>query len=181
MKRKKSTVFYGCFLYKKLRFILAASEKGLCRIMFSKESSLRNLTEWVARYFPQTELMHRQSQLDPCIIQLDEYFKGRRQTFDLALDLKGTSFQNSVWRVLLNIPYGSVKSYSEIAKEIGRPKAVRAVGNANAANPVPIIVPCHRVIAKNGTLGGYNGGLDIKKELLGIEGLKNMQNTRIEW
>ncbi|NLC62932.1 MAG: methylated-DNA--[protein]-cysteine S-methyltransferase, partial [Thermoanaerobacterales bacterium] len=90
---------------------------------------------------------------------------------EFDIDLIGTDFQKSVWNALLNIPYGTVKSYSEIARQIGQPTALRAVGNANGANPIPIVVPCHRVIAKNGTLGGYGGGLDMKRKLLFLEGV----------
>lgn len=171
MKRKGGTVVWGYFFYKKQRLILAASKMGLCRLMLPRESSLHSLKAWVDKYFPQADVVYDQLRLAPYINQLDEYFKGKRQTFDLALDLKGTDFQKSVWKALLNIPYGTVKSYSEIAREIGLPNAARAVGSANGANPVPIVVPCHRVIAKNGTLGGYSGGLDIKRKLLNIEGI----------
>jgi methylated-DNA-[protein]-cysteine S-methyltransferase len=171
MKRKEGTVVWGYLFHKKQRLIVAASKKGLCRLMLPRESSLLNLRAWIDRYFPQADVVHDQLQLDPYIIQLDEYFKGKRQTFDFVIDLRGTDFQKSVWKALLNIPYGTVKSYSEIAREICRPNAVRAVGSANGANPIPIVVPCHRVIAKDGTLGGYSGGLDIKRELLDIEGI----------
>ncbi|MEZ5083457.1 MAG: methylated-DNA--[protein]-cysteine S-methyltransferase [Bacteroidales bacterium] len=98
--------------------------------------------------------------------QLDEYFAGKRKTFDLPLDLQGSEFQLSVWKVLLGIPFGKTKSYKEIAKKLKNPKLIRAVGKANAKNPVSIIVPCHRVIGSNGSLTGYAGGLWRKKWLL---------------
>ena len=101
--------------------------------------------------------------------QIEEYFQGKRKTFKLPLKLKGTEFQKLVWDALLTIPYGETRSYSEIACQIGRPKASRAVGMANHRNPVAIVVPCHRVIGKNGSLTGYAGGLDKKERLLDLE------------
>ena len=103
------------------------------------------------------------------IQQLDEYFQGNRTTFDLELAPKGTPFQKSVWKELSNIPFGETINYGELAVRVGNPKASRAVGAANGKNPIPIIVPCHRVIGKNGTLTGFGGGLDVKKQLLELE------------
>ena len=102
--------------------------------------------------------------------QLEEYFAGRRRTFDVTLDdTPSTPFQQQVWRVLRELPYGSVATYARVAELAGRPRAARAVGNANHANPWPVIVPCHRVVARNG-LGGYGGGEDVKRFLLRLEG-----------
>ena len=101
--------------------------------------------------------------------QLEEYFEGKRKKFDLALRLNGTSFQNKVWKALLNIPYAKTCSYKDLAKNIGNENASRAVGNANNKNPLPIFIPCHRVIGSNGKLIGYAGGLDIKIKLLELE------------
>jgi methylated-DNA-[protein]-cysteine S-methyltransferase len=102
--------------------------------------------------------------------QLAEYFDGRRERFDIALDFTGTAFQKDVWAALLAIPFGQTRSYGEIARQIGRPMAVRAVGAANGRNPISIIAPCHRVIGATGELTGFAGGLDAKKILLGLEG-----------
>jgi methylated-DNA-[protein]-cysteine S-methyltransferase len=98
------------------------------------------------------------------------YFAGRQRTFDLPLDPRGTDFQKSVWRALTEIPYGSTATYREIAHRIGKPDAVRAVGAANGANPIPIVIPCHRVIGSNGSLTGFGGGLPVKRWLLDHEG-----------
>jgi methylated-DNA-[protein]-cysteine S-methyltransferase len=103
--------------------------------------------------------------------QLEEYFAGKRKQFQLNLQPKGTEFQRQVWKELLNVPYGETRSYLQIAEAIGKPTATRAVGAANGANPIPIIIPCHRVIGANGSLTGYGGGLDIKTKLLELEGL----------
>lgn len=104
--------------------------------------------------------------LENAITQLDEYFNGKRKEFDLKVTLHGTEFQKNVWNGLLNIPYGTTVSYKDIAVSINNEKAVRAVGNANNKNKIAIIVPCHRVIGKNGALTGYAGGLDKKQWLL---------------
>jgi len=102
--------------------------------------------------------------------QLGEYFAGRRREFELELAPFGTDFQLRVWRALSAIPYGAVRNYGDIARAVGQPGAARAVGQANGCNPLPIVIPCHRVIASNGTIGGYSGGLAIKHRLLALEG-----------
>lgn len=103
------------------------------------------------------------------VFQLAQYFEGRLKQFDLELQPQGTDFQRQVWQALLTIPYGTTVTYGEIAKQILNPKAFRAVGLANRCNPIPIIIPCHRVIGKNGKLTGFAGGLDIKQALLDLE------------
>ena len=105
--------------------------------------------------------------------QLTQYFEGAREQFDIPLEAGGTDFQREVWESLRRIPYGEQRSYGDIARDIGRPKAVRAVGAANGRNPIPIIVPCHRVIGSNGTLTGFAGGLALKRELLALEGAQS--------
>ncbi len=105
--------------------------------------------------------------------QLEEYFDGRRQAFSLTMDLAGTVFQRKVWTALLTIPFGETRSYGEIARQIGNPRAMRAVGAANGRNPVSIVAPCHRVIGSTGKLTGFAGGLDAKARLLALEGFDN--------
>lgn len=102
--------------------------------------------------------------------ELEEYFAGERREFTFPLDLRGTDFQKACWRALLAIPYGETRTYGDIARAVGRPQGFRAVGMANNRNPIAIVVPCHRVIASDGTLCGYGGGLDIKRKLLELEG-----------
>jgi len=104
-----------------------------------------------------------------CHLQLEEYFAGSRTVFELPLNPEGSIFQKKVWEALLEIPYGETRSYGEIAKNIGNPKASRAVGMANNKNPLAIVVPCHRVIGSNGKLVGYGGGIPIKQQLLELE------------
>lgn len=131
------------------------NNKSITNIYFSKVDTNDNIEE--------TDLIKK------CFKQLKEYFEGSRTKFDLPLDIKGTEFQNKVWDELLKIPYGEVKSYKDIAIAIGNEKAYRAIGMANNKNPIPIIIPCHRVIGSNGKLVGYAGGLNIKEKLLNIE------------
>ena len=104
-----------------------------------------------------------------CAQQLREYFAGTRQHFDIPLKTTGTAFQRKVWSTLLDVPFGETISYAELARRVGKPKAARAVGSANGANRIAIVIPCHRVIAADGTLGGYGGGLDVKQKLLDLE------------
>jgi methylated-DNA-[protein]-cysteine S-methyltransferase len=101
--------------------------------------------------------------------QLDEYFQGKRKNFELALNPEGTDFQQQVWKELQRVGYGETACYQEIAERIGNPRACRAVGMANGKNPIPIIIPCHRIIGKDGSLTGFGGGLKIKKQLLELE------------
>jgi len=108
--------------------------------------------------------------LKPYVRQLEEYFGGQRREFTFPLDLRGTDFQLACWHALIAIPYGETRTYADIARTIHKPKGFRAVGMANNRNPVAIVVPCHRVIASDGTLCGYGGGLDIKRKLLQLEG-----------
>jgi len=107
--------------------------------------------------------------LDNAARQLREYFDGRRVEFDLPLAPEGTAFQRDVWQKLCEIPYGSTISYGELARRVGNPKASRAVGAANGQNPIPIVIPCHRVIGSNGSLTGFGGGIDMKRRLLDFE------------
>jgi len=103
--------------------------------------------------------------------QLDDYFSGKRQHFDLEMELHGTNFQQAVWKACASIPYGETRSYADLANMIGKPQASRAVGMALGANPIPIVIPCHRVIGSSGKLTGFGGGLDVKKALLELEGI----------
>jgi O-6-methylguanine DNA methyltransferase len=116
-----------------------------------------------------TTLQESKSALAPYLRELEEYFADERREFSFALDLRGTDFQLACWNALLEIPYGETRSYRDIARAIGHPRAFRAVGMSNNRNPVAIVVPCHRVIASSGSLCGYGGGLDIKRKLLDLE------------
>lgn len=155
--------------------LIAATRRGLCAIEFGADALSRlRLGEWSKKHFADkrpAEVSLSHPYVNAAATQLTEYLNGRRRDFDLPLDLRGTSFQLQVWKELRGIPYGTVTSYKAVAEQIGNPKAVRAVGGANNRNPLPVVVPCHRVIGSGGSLVGYGGGLDIKKSLLRLEGI----------
>jgi O-6-methylguanine DNA methyltransferase len=143
---------------------VAVSNKGVVMIEFAGRefppANAKGKFEWVLSE-AKTETARK---------ELTQYFDGRRTEFTVPLDLrKGTEFQRKCWEILTKIPYGEIRSYHEVAKAAGRPAASRAVGQANHANPIPIIIPCHRVINADGHLGGYGGGLDVKEQLLALE------------
>jgi methylated-DNA-[protein]-cysteine S-methyltransferase len=146
------------------------SSHGLGRLSFPTED-LGTCAGWARRWAPEAQILHAGPQLDDLAAQLNAYFAGRLRAFDIQLDLRGTPFQIAAWRALLDIGYGQVRSYSAHAAAIGRPQAIRAVGAANGANPIPILVPCHRLIGKHGALIKYGGGLDVKRRLLELEGV----------
>ena len=124
---------------------------------------------FVERPEPPAEAVRAEEPFEDVIEQLDRYWRGEQKTFDVAIEPTGTPFQESVWRALLDIPYGETISYRELAEWIGNPRAVRAVGAANGRNPISIIVPCHRVIGSDGSLVGYGWGLERKQTLLDLE------------
>src|SRR5688500_8140087 len=143
--------------------LLAASDRGLAGVWFEGQRHMPDASGWPAD--PGHPVLQQ------AITQLDEYFTGRRSTFEVALDLdRGTPFQQSVWQALLAIPCGERISYGTLSQRIGRPAAVRAVGAAVGRNPVSIVVPCHRVLGADGSLTGYAGGLQRKDALLRLEG-----------
>lgn len=147
---------------------LLEDEKGIRCIFFGG----RKRTEEVRiKYSIDSPEEKRTILLDQAIVQLSEYFSGRRKKIDLPLSLSGTCFQKRVWDALMEIPYGETRSYGQIAGQIGNPKGSRAVGMANNKNSIPIVIPCHRVIGADGNLTGYAGGLDIKRTLLHLEGV----------
>lgn len=155
--------------------LFAATDYGLCHLSFQgsqiRERVLEDLKRWLSRWITRPiHLTKDEQRIRPYMQQVEDYFSKKRTTFDLPLDLYGTSFQKKVWNQLQKIPYGEVCSYKQLAKSIGNPRAVRAVGGANRQNPIAIVLPCHRVIGKDGSLVGYGGGLNRKRYLLIHEG-----------
>ncbi len=142
---------------------VASTPRGLCRISYTVDGQ----DETVARIFGARVLCAR---LDEVRRELDEYFDGRRREFDLPLDLRVAPFHEAVLRELARVPYGRVDTYGHLAALVGRPKAARAVGTVMNRNPIPIVLPCHRIVGANGSLTGYGGGLDVKRALLELEG-----------
>jgi len=151
------------------KLFLARSDQGLCRVALPglKTAFFQHLK----KYFPEEIFIESQDGLADIISQLDGYFQGKRREFSIPLDIRTTTFSAQVLKQVMKIPFGATKSYGEIAQELNRPNSARAVGMANARNPIPIIIPCHRVIAGNGALQGYAGGLAMKTFLLQHEGL----------
>ena len=142
---------------------LAATERGLCRISYWPEG----MEESLARTYGPRVL---RSPLDDVHRELDEYFEGTRREFDLPIDLRVAPFHADVLAELARVPYGRTETYGSLAAKVGRPKAARAVGTVMHHNPIPIVLPCHRIVGANGSLTGYAGGLDVKLRLLQLEG-----------
>ena len=143
-----------------------ASHNGIVRIFLNNKSAFIESSN-------QTNLQPDDPFLFNVFQQLDEYFHNKRKIFNIPLDIQGTEFQKKVWHELLKSPFGKTVSYKTIAQRIGDIKSIRAVGGANGANPIPIIIPCHRVVNSDGTIGGYSGGIKIKEKLLELEGSIN--------
>lgn len=150
---------------------IVATERGVCHLRFGTvETCGAAINAWLKKNGRHSKLTRSKEKVLPIRKQLEQYFAGERRSFDLPLDLCGTAFQKKVWDTVSKIEYGKTRSYKEIAEQIGAPKAVRAVGGANNRNPIPIIIPCHRVIGSNGNMVGYGGGLEKKETLLCLEG-----------
>lgn len=150
-------MYYYDYSYSIVSLRIMASERGIVGI------------STVSSEFEEA-MKHQETPLiQNCAVQLQEYFSGKRTHFQVPLDLHGTPFQKKVWKELIQIPYGQTRTYQEIAEKVGNKNACRAIGMANHRNPVPLLVPCHRVIGKNGTLVGYALGLSIKEALLQLE------------
>lgn len=158
------------------RLLLTATDQGLSGVFMEDHKGGPD---------PQPDWVHDPARLRPVAKQLAQYFEGSLDTFNVTLDLQGTPFQIEVWHALCRIPFGRTASYRDLAADIGRPNAVRAVGAANGRNPVSVIVPCHRVIGADGSLTGYGGGLDRKRFLLDhearVKGLAPVEATLLDF
>jgi len=148
--------------------LVASTERGLCYVALPRASG-RGFEGWRKRHAPDARTRDGYEPNREAITQITDFLRGKREAFDLVLDLRATPFQLAVYDVVAGVPYGDSLSYAEVAQSIGRPKAVRAVGAANGANPIPLVIPCHRIVAKSGHLQGYAGGLDLKARLLAME------------
>ncbi len=160
------TYFYSEESISGIKIAVLASSKGIKKIFLNPTKETTELTS-------ATKLRSDDPYLFGIFSQLEEYFAGTRKIFDVLLDADGTDFQKKVWEELKKIPYGKTISYKSLAEKLGDVKSIRAVGKANAQNPIAIIIPCHRVIGSDGSLTGYAGGLDIKEKLLHLEGALN--------
>lgn len=166
----KPSIFYGETESPLGLLTIVCTSKGVCKIEFGGiDETLANIQVWVKKHFLKSEMVRDDVKIAPVIQEIDEYFSGMRHAFEVPLDLHGTPFQKKVWEALQQIPHGQTRTYKQVAQSMNATKAVRAVGNANNKNPLPIIVPCHRVIGSNGSLVGYGGGIEKKQLLLDIE------------
>ena len=153
---------------------MAASAQGLVALEFDArlpgQETVRPNPRDLRSEAAAVRFVEADAEMSGYVNELAQYFAGQRRDFSFPLDLRGTDFQLACWRALLAIPYGETRTYADIARAVGRPQGFRAVGMANNRNPIAIVVPCHRVIASDGTLCGYGGGLDVKRQLLELEG-----------
>ncbi|MFC5450933.1 methylated-DNA--[protein]-cysteine S-methyltransferase [Paenibacillus aestuarii] len=157
--------------------LIAATDQGLCFLQFliqppsryTEDEAWTDLVKWARIHAPKLEWVSQTEPLQPYMEQVAQFLRGERGAFTVPLDLRGTPFQRRVWEALLQIPHGHTRNYSEVAASLEQSLAVRAVGTAIGANPVLIVVPCHRVLGKNGALTGYRGGLPNKESLLLLE------------
>lgn len=162
------TIYWSLLTHQQWNMYVAATENGLC-FTGSLNESFDEVIQWAAKNYPGSPLIEDTERLKPYAEQLIEYLEGKRTDFTIPSDCKGTEFQTEVWKALCRIPYGETRTYSDIARIINKPKAMRAVGAAIGKNPVMMIVPCHRVIGKNGSLTGFRGGMEMKRRLLELE------------
>lgn len=165
MKNESDNVYFSEAVISGIHFTVNASHKGITHLRINPSKD---------KIYPgSTKLQNDDPYFFGVFDELAEYFEMKRKTFDIPLDLRGSDFQVRVWKELKKIPFGHTISYKTLAERLGDVKAVRAVGHANSVNPVPVIVPCHRVISNDGGLGGYSCGLEIKEKLLELEGCLN--------
>lgn len=157
-------IYYHTYSIQGHTYVIGATDKGLC-FVGSRDQEVQEIED----FYPKAELQDDEQMVDQYANQIREYLVSKRQSFDMELDISGTKFQELVWQSLMKIPYGQTRDYSEIAKQIGKPKAARAVGSAIGKNPVLMVIPCHRVITKDKHVGHYRGGVDMKQELLTLE------------
>jgi O-6-methylguanine DNA methyltransferase len=148
---------------------IASTDKGVCKISVPRQTK-KDFFRWLRENFDDNEVVDNKSRNKEVMDQLNRYFNGRLAKFTCAVDMRGSPFQLRVWKELLKISYGTTISYKQLAKRLGTSRGFQAIGRANAANPVPIIVPCHRVLGTDGTLIGYASGVKTKEFLLKLEG-----------
>lgn len=162
-------IYWTLLQHNQWNLYIASTDKGLCYVSGNNQP-FQVFMDWKNKQLAESILQQNHDKNTPYIKQLIGYLDGTRKQFDLPIDIYGTDFQKKVWYTLCRVPYNHLSTYSEVAKKIENEKAVRAVGTAIGANPILIVVPCHRIIGKNGTLTGYRGGLEMKQQLLKLEG-----------
>lgn len=169
LKPRDDVAYWSAFTTPLGTTYVAATRKGVCRVAVPDETR-EHFFVWLYRHFDVSDVVPHPGPAMECIEQIGGYLAGERTRFEIHLDLRGTSFQLATWDAILRIPYGTTVTYRDLAHELGLPKAYQAVGAAVGQNPVPIIVPCHRVVGSDGSLTGYIGGIGTKQWLLRHEG-----------
>lgn len=169
LKPRDDTAYWSTFTSPLGTCFVAATGKGICRLAIPGETK-EHFFVWLYRHFDAAHVLPHPGPVMDCIDQIGAYLTGQRTKFELHLDLRGTEFQRSAWNGILHIPYGATVTYRDLAHTMETPKAYQAVGAAVGLNPVPIIVPCHRVMGSDGSLTGYAAGIDTKQWLLRHEG-----------
>ena len=167
--RRDDIAYWSAFTTPLGTSYVAATNKGVCRVAVPNETR-EHFFVWLYKHFDVSKVLPHPTPGIECIDQLGEYLAGERTRFEVHLDLRGTEFQLATWDAILRIPYGTTITYRDLARELGIPKAYQAVGGAVGLNPVPVIVPCHRVLGSDGSLTGYLGGVSTKQWLLRHEG-----------
>jgi methylated-DNA-[protein]-cysteine S-methyltransferase len=167
-----NTAYWGEYHHQDMTFGLIATERGLAKLALPYQCHSARASYLQAH--PTITIVLDDHKLTPYLHSLDQYFRGESPDWPFELDLAGTEFQLAVWHRIQQIPYGSVTTYRQIAEDIGNPRASRAVGKAAGDNPVPLVIPCHRVVGSNGTMTGFAGGLRLKGFLLNLEGINNI-------
>lgn len=161
-------IYYTVLHWDKYEIYVAATEVGVCFICTGTEGK-ENLEQWQVKNFPDRKLIEDPTMMEKYTVEINEYLRGNMTKFTCPVQLYGTPFQQEVWNELRKIPYGEVRTYTDIAEKLSRPKATRAVANAIGKNPLLFIIPCHRVIRKDGNLSGFRAGVDVKRKLLQLE------------
>lgn len=167
-QRRHKFIYWSLVTYNQRKMYLVATTEGLCYVG-TQDKEFKEVTNNLKSTFPDYHLEQNYGKLQPFLAELKAYFQHQRNFFTFPVDIYGTDFQLAVWNELRKIPYGQTYSYSQIASNLGSPNSVRAVAKAISANPLLIVIPCHRVIGKNGDLVGYRGGIEMKKRLLELE------------
>jgi O-6-methylguanine DNA methyltransferase len=172
--RQENTMQAEQIVYRELesslgKLVIGATSSGCCLLEYEDRGGLIKIQRRITKHYRMEMMRGTNAFLDQLELELDQYFKEMRQNFSVPLDVRGTPFQRAAWEQLLNIPYGETRTYGEIARLVGKPLAVRAIGRANGDNPLAIVIPCHRFIQHDGKLKGYGGGLWRKECLLALE------------
>lgn len=162
-------IYCTSFISKIGTIYVASTENGVCKLSIPLESK-KEFLRWLSHHCDDDDVIENKERNEEVIEQLVRYFNGKLANFNVEVDNIGTVFEQRVWKELGNIPYGTTISYKQLAKRVGVPRGFQAVGRANAANPLPIIIPCHRVLSHDGSLGGYSAGIKTKEFLLRLEG-----------